>query len=80
MSGRDLVAVDEQVQLKALKNYYERWEDKSEICTYVYYFNTGLTKRGISIRGDLRDVRGIEIQILIVFFFEKNAQILCNFV
>ena len=32
MTGKDLVAVNEQVQLKALKNYYERWEDNSERC------------------------------------------------
>ena len=36
MTGKDLVAVNEQVQLKALKNYYERWEDKSERCEHFF--------------------------------------------
>ena len=36
MNGKDLVAVNEQVQLKALKNYYERWEDKSERCEHLF--------------------------------------------
>ena len=36
MTGKDLVAVNEQVQLKALKNYYERWEDKSERCEHLF--------------------------------------------
>ena len=59
MTGKDLVAVNEQVQLKALKNYYERWEDKSERCEHLF-FNPGLIRIEIYARGGLRDVRGIE--------------------
>ena len=66
MAGKDLVAVNEQVQLKALKNYYERWEDKSERCEHLF-FNPGLTRIEIYARGGLRDVRGI-VPILRKFY------------
>ena len=47
---------------------------------FVHYFNAGLTKKGIFLRGDWRDVRGIELKKKTNYVFEGTTQILCNFV
>ena len=64
VAERDLVAVNEQVQLKALKAFYERWlkiRRASGIiiwkCLHLHT-DSGPTKKGTGKRRNLRDARG----------------------